>query len=221
MDKKQISQAIETALEEKGKRKFTQTVEAVFNFKGLDVSKPENRINMDIILPKGRGKDVPIIAFAEQQAAMDAQKAGAVKVLGKADIEKLKVNKKELKKMASESEFVATPQLMIEVGKNLGQVLGGRGKLPRPVAGSMDAAIKQAKARVRLQTRGKYLPTIQCAIGTEAMSVSDLVENFDVVYEKIREKVGESAMGALYVKLTMGKAIRMGQKQAEETAAKV
>ena len=206
MEKKQVINALERALESKGKRKFTQSVEAVFNFRGLDVSKPENRINLDIILPKGRGKEVPIIVFAEAGMALDAKKAGAAQVYDKKGIEDLKANQKELKKIVGGSEFIAAPPMMIEVGKNLGQVLGGRGKLPRPIVGSVENAIKQAKARIRVMTRGKYLPTVSCPIGTENMSIQDLAENFDVVYDKIKEKVGESTIAKVYVKLTMSPA---------------
>jgi len=100
---------------------------------------------------------------------------------------------------------------MVEVGKNLGQVLGGRGKLPRPIAGSAENAIKQAKSRVRIMTRGKNLPTVFCAIGTEQMSIDDLVENFETAYEKVKDKVGESAIASTYVKLTMSPTVKVQQ----------
>lgn len=208
MERKLIVQAIEKALEKKGSRKFKQTLEAAINFKGLDVSKPENRINLDINLPKGRGKQVPIMVFAEAQMALEAKKAGAT-VVDKAGIESFKNNKKEFKKIAATHEFLAAPQMMIEVGKNLGQVLGGRAKLPRPIVGSVEAAVKQAQSRVRVSTRGKYLPTVQCAIGSEDMPQAELVENFEAVYDKIKEKVGEASIGACYVKLTMGPAVKI------------
>ncbi len=211
MDKKKIVTALEKVLETKGKRKFTQTVEAIFNFRSIDMTKPENRINLDVILPKGRGKNVPVVVFADTGLALEAKKAGADHIYDKAGIETLKANKKELKKIASKAEFVAAPQLMVEVGKNLGQVLGGRGKLPRPIVGSAENAIKQAKSRVRIMTRGKNLPTVFCAIGTEQMSIDDLVENFEVAYEKVKDKVGESAIASTYVKLTMSPTVKVQQ----------
>lgn len=209
MDKKKVIAALEKALETKGKKKFVQSVEAIFNFRSIDMTKPENRVNLDIILPKGRGKEVPVIVFADAAMALDAKKAGATQVYDKNGIEGLKNNKKELKKIASESEFIAAPNMMIEVGKNLGQVLGGRGRLPRPVAGSVELAIKQAKSRVRVMTRGKYLPTVSCSVGTESMAVQDLADNFDAVYEKVRDKVGEASIASAYVKLTMSPAIKV------------
>lgn len=206
MDRKKVTNALEGVLESSKKRKFKQSVEAVFNFRGYDVSKPENRLNIDVILPKGRGKEVQVIVFADGAMALDAKKAGATKVYDKKGIEDLKANKKDLKKMASSSEFLAAPQMMIEVGKNLGQVLGGRGRLPRPVTGSIENAVKQAKSRIRVMTRGKYLPTVSCPIGTEDMKVAELVENFEAVYDKIKDKVGEASIANVYVKLTMSPA---------------
>ncbi|PIT84974.1 50S ribosomal protein L1 [Candidatus Micrarchaeota archaeon CG10_big_fil_rev_8_21_14_0_10_45_29] len=209
MDKNQIKQALQKVLESKGTKKFTQSVEAIFNFRGVDVSKPENRINLDVQLPKGRGREVPVVVFAEQKLALDAKKAGIKDIFGKAEIEGLKSNPKKLKKLAKACEFIASPQLMIEVGKNLGQVLGSAGRLPKPIAGEIEPAIAQAKSRVRIMTRGKYLPTVQCAIGTEKMEEKDLLENFDAVYEKIKGKVGEPSIASVYLKMTMSPAVKI------------
>lgn len=209
MDKQMIQKALEKALESKGKRKFVQSVEAIFNLKNIDTSKPENRINLDIILPKGRGKKVDVIVFAEQQMALDAQKAGAYRVWSNADLQKIAADKKEIKKLAKSCEFIAAPNMMVNVGKLLGQVLSSKNKLPRPITGPIADAIKQAAARVRLTSRGKYLPTVSCAIGTENMDVLDLAENFEAVYEKLKSKVAESNIASAYVKLSMGPAIKI------------
>ena len=209
MDKNMIQRALEKALQAKGQRKFAQSVEAVFNFRNVDMAKPENRVNLDIVLPKGRGKKVDVVVFAEQQMALDAQKAGAHKVYSNADIQKMAADKKEIRQLAKTCEFVATPNLMINVGKNLGQVLGAKNRLPRPVTGSMADAVKQSAARVRLAARGKYLPTVSCSIGAESMAVGDLIENFEAVYEKVKGKVVESNIASVYFKLSMGPAVRV------------
>lgn len=209
MEKNQVKQALETVLENKGKKKFTQSVEAIFNFRGIDISKPENRINIDVQLPKGRGRDVPVVVFADQKLGTDAKNAGIAQIYGKEDIENLKKNPKKLKKLARSGEFIAAPQLMIEIGKNLGQILGSAGKLPKPVVGPIDVAIAQARTRVRIVTRGKYLPTVQCAIGTENMEPKDLLENFEAVYDKIKLKVGEPCIASVYLKMTMSPAVKI------------
>ena len=54
VDYKKILHSVNEVLKEKGKRKFVQTVDLAVNFKGIDFKKPENRINIDIVLPNGR-----------------------------------------------------------------------------------------------------------------------------------------------------------------------
>ncbi len=216
MDKTTITTTLEKALADKGKRKFTQSVEIIFNFRGLDTSKPENRLNLDIQLPKGRGKEVPVVVFGEQNVALEAEKAGAFKVLGTADIQKMAADKKGVKALAKTCEFVAAPNMMIVVGKNLGQVLGGRGRLPRPIVGTVQDAIKMAATRVRLVSRGKYLPTVQCLIGTENMSIADLTENFEAVYDKVKAKVTEPVIHSVYVKMSMGPSIKVEAAKREK-----
>jgi len=210
MDKKQAAKAIEKALEAKGKKKFTQTVEVAFNFRNYDATKPENRINLDVILPKGKGKKQDICMFADGQALLEAKNAGVAHTYDAAGIQKLAADPKTLKTLVNSCEFIAAPNMMMLVGKNLGQVLGARGKLPRPIAGNTAEAIKQAGSRVRIVSRGKYLPTVQCAIGSENMGVLELAENFDAVYEKIKAKVTEPCIASAYVKLTMGPAVKVG-----------
>lgn len=206
--KESIRKAIEKALEDKGKRKFKQSVEFIINFRGIDFKKPENRLNLSIVLPHEPPKKRKIAVFAEGQTAFDAKKAGFT-VFEPQDIEELSKDKKRLKSLANEYEFIAEPKLMVQVGKSLGQVLGPRGKLPRPIVGSLEATAKQVNSSVRIMTKGKYLPVVQCAIGTEDMSPNDLADNAEAVYEKIRAKVGDQYIKSLYVKLTMGKAVKV------------
>jgi large subunit ribosomal protein L1 len=210
MDRKSIAEAITKALEDKGKRKFTQSVEFIVNFRGVDFAKAENRLNLDILLPKGKGgKSQNVVAFADGQVALDAKNAGANEIIDASGIQKLASDRNHVKALASQSEFIAQPNLMIQVGKSLGQVLGAKGKLPRPITGSVKDAIEQAKRRVRLLSKGKYLPVAQCLIGSEAMDVPDLVENFEAAYEKVKAKVTEQCIKSVYVKLTMGKVVKV------------
>ncbi|MCX6772652.1 MAG: 50S ribosomal protein L1 [Candidatus Micrarchaeota archaeon] len=210
MDRKKITEAITKALEEKGKRKFTQSLEFIINFRNIDFAKAENRLNIDIILPKGKGKTQKVVVFADTQMALEAKNAGADEVIDAAGIAKLAGDKGKLAIYAKTVEFIAQPSLMIQVGKSLGSVLGSRGKLPRPiVGGTVKAAIEQAKSRVRLVSKGKYLPVAQCLIGSEAMAVNDLVENFEAAYDKVKAKVIEPNIKSVYVKLTMGQIVKV------------
>lgn len=211
MNKDKFQKAISKVLEEgKGKRKFTQTVEFIANFRGINFKRPENRINLDIVLPKGRGKDVQIIVFTDTpQLALEAKNEGAI-VMSGTDIPEMAKDKNKLKSLAKKSEFLAEPKLMVVVGKHLGRYLGAMGKLPKPLVGDVKLQIELAKKRTRLATRGKHLPVAQCAIGSEKMTDDDLADNAETVYEKLLSKVpSDTNIKNLYVKLTMGKVMKV------------
>ncbi|MCD6227200.1 50S ribosomal protein L1 [Candidatus Micrarchaeota archaeon] len=209
VDYKKILHSVNEVLKEKGKRKFVQTVDLAVNFKGIDFKKPENRINIDIVLPNGRGKEVDVVIFTDDpQKQLEANKLGA-KVYSGEDIEKLGSDRKKLKELAKNAEFLADPKLMASVGKNLGRVLGVMNKLPRPLVGPVSVAIKNAKNRIRLSTRGKYLPVLHCPVGNENMSAEDITRNIEHVLEKLKSKVNDQNIKSMYVKLTMGKPVKI------------
>jgi len=219
-ENKEILEAVNVCLTEKGSRKFTQSVELIVNFRGIDFAKTENRLNIDINLPKGRGKDVKIVVFADGTVASDAKNAGADMIVGSAEISKL--DKSQVKQMAKGWEFIVQPQLMMQVGKNFGQILGGRGKTPRPLVGSPAVMFRSIKGSVKLKTKGKNLPTVQCAIGSEAMSGEDITENINSILSALKNKFGEYAIRSVFVKLSMGKPCKVGkhaEKPAEQKSA--
>ena len=206
--KEQILSAINKCLEDKGTRKFTQSVELAVNFKETDFSKPENRLNLEVILPKGRGKNINIVVFADGDVASDAKAAGADTIISGAEIPNL--DKKKMKKMADSSEFFAQPQLMMPIGKSFGQVLGGRGKLPKPIIGNITQILKNVRNVVKLKTKGKNLPTVHCPVGTEKMSADEIFENVMAVLNSVSAKLGDQMIASVYIKLSMGKSIKIG-----------
>ncbi|MEM3422785.1 MAG: hypothetical protein QXF35_02685 [Candidatus Bilamarchaeaceae archaeon] len=211
MDKKQLATAIQKALEDKGKRKFTQSVEIIINTKGIDFSKTENRINLDIPLPKGKGgKELKVAVIGDEATAVQAKKAGADLTILPNEIESYKEPKK-LKELARDYTLLAQPNQMAAVAKALGQVLGKKGKLPKPLVGNPAQLIDAAKRSVRITTKGKYLPVLQAMIGTENMDVDALAENAEAVYEAVKNKIGgDGNIKSVYVKLTMGKPVKVG-----------
>ena len=210
IDNKSLKAAIDEVLKGKGSKKFTQTVDLSINFRGIDFSKPENRLNLEVPLPKGRGKPVKVAVFADGQGATDAKKAGADLVLGSDSIEKLAKNKQELKKLANEYTFLAEPKLMVNIGKSLGTVLGAKGKMPKPFVGKYDELINKMRRTVVLRSKGKYMPVINVPVGTENMSSEDLYENITAVLDAVKGKVSESGIKNVYIKLTMGAPKKVG-----------
>lgn len=207
MDKKKLKDAINKALEDKGKKKFTQSLEIIINMRGIDFSKSENRLNLDIVLPKGKGGKEPKTAvFAEEAVGSEAKKAGAL-VIPPSKIDSYK-DAKKLKELTADYVLLAQPNLMGQVAKSLGQLLGKMGKLPRPLVGNVSAVIEITSKSVRIRSKGKYLPVAQAFIGTEKMELDDLLENAEAVYDAVKAKVSEGNVKSVYVKLTMGRPAR-------------
>ncbi len=209
MDKKKLTAALNKALEDKGKRKFTQSVELIINMRGIDFSKSENRLNLDVVLPKGKGgKGLKSAVFAEPAMADQAKKAGADLIISPDEIPSWG-EKSKAAELADSYFLLAEPKLMGAVAKSLGQYLGKRGKLPKPIVGNIAGMIERSKNSIRIVSKGRYLPVAHAFIGTESMEAEDLVENAEAVYEAVKNKVREGNIKSVYLKLTMGKPARV------------
>ena len=209
MDKNKLSAAIKKALEDKGTKKFKQSVELIINMRGIDFAKSENRLNLDISLPNGKGgKELKSAVFAEGNMADDARRAGADLIITPDAIASWAAPAK-VKDLANHYFLLSQPSLMGAVAKSLGQTLGKRGKLPKPITGNIGELITRSKNSVRVITKGKYLPTVQALVGTEIMEADGLVENAEAVYDAVKNKVNEGNIKSVYVKLTMGKPVRV------------
>ena len=210
MKQEDLMKALGSCLEEKGKRKFTQSVEFIINFKGVDFTKQDSRLNLSVPLPNGTGKSVKVAVFADGQLALDAKKFGTDLVMSGADIPELAKDKIKLKLLMKDHVFFAQPNLMMQVGKNLGQVMGVKDKLPKPiVGGSLEKLAEAEKRTVKLKSKGKYLPVVSCLVGVETMAPDKIAENITQVYDAVSNVVGKQSLKSAYVKLTMGKPVRV------------
>jgi len=215
MKKELLEKAIGEAKAKAKKRNFVETVEIMINFKNVDFKRPENRIEVSVTLPKGRGKPVKIALFADKALAAEAKKANVVdKIITKEEIQSM--DKKTAKKLAKEFDFfLAEPSLMPLIGKTLGVVLGPRRKMPRPVppnVKAIEAIVKGLRNTVVVSNKkGKYMPVVHAPIGTVEMSDADLAENGMAVYTAVIKKLpaGEQNVRSVYVKTTMGPAVRV------------
>lgn len=208
MDRKKLVEAIKKALEERGKKKFKQSVEIIINMRGIDFSKSEHRLNLDIALPKGKGgKELKSAVIAEASMADEARRAGADLIITPNEIASY-AEKEKVTDLADHYFLLSQPSLMGQVAKSLGQYLGKRGKLPKPIIGNVAELIDRSKKSVRIVSKGRYLPVVQALIGTEIMNPEELLENAEAVYEAVKTKVNEGNIKSVYVKLTMGKPAR-------------
>ena len=210
--KQEILEAVKKAKEESKPRNFTQSIDVVINIKDLDVRKPENRMDEEVFLPNGRGKDVKIAFIAEGELALQAKNAGADLVITKSELEEMGKNRKEAKKMANRYNFfVAQADLMPLVGRFLGPVLGPRKKMPKPVPATvkpdpiMERLKKTAKIRIKDQ------PVVQTIVGSQEMDEELIADNIEAVLgilDRNLEK-GRNQIKSMYVKTTMGPVARV------------
>lgn len=210
-EKKQIEAAVEKALAEgKGKRKFVQSVDLAINFKDLDFKKAENRLNVDVVLPRAP-KPVKITVFADGQLALDARKADAEFIVAGAEIPSYATNKTKQKELL-DCATLASPQLMAVVGKSLGQILAVKGRLPKPILpnSNLTELFDKTRRTVTLKSKGKFLPCVHCIIGTETMPAPQIAENITEVLEALEKKVADSQIKSVFVKTTMGKPVKIG-----------
>jgi large subunit ribosomal protein L1 len=195
--------------ENRGKRKFAQSVELSVNFKGIDFSKQDDRLNVEISLPNGKGKESSVIVFADDRNIADSAGKLGARVIGSAQLPSASSDKAMLRNMLK-SELVAQPSLMPAIAKNLGQLLGPRNKMPKPLLGSdISGAIKRAIDSVQLRSKGKYLPTVHCVVGKEGMETQKIAENIDAVMAALAKKPGNAHIRSAYVKLTMSKPVKI------------
>lgn len=207
--------AVKEAKQASKDRKFVEGIEIAINLKEVDLSDPKNRINEEISLPKGRGKKYKVAVIGTEEMQTKA-KSVADYVYGPEDVSKFADDKKEFKKLANDVEyFVAEATLMANIGKSLGQVLGPRSKMPKPLPPGQDPSglISNLKQTVRARTKDKK--TFHVPVGTKEMPDEDVAENIDTVIGRLvsRTEKGYNNIESVYVKTTMGKAVRLKMEE--------
>ncbi len=202
---------IQAVLDESPERKFPESVELAINLKDVDMKNPKNRIDEEIILPKGRGKPVKIAVFGSDELAVKAKECAEM-VITPEELEELRKEKKQAKKIANEHKFfIAAAPMMPSIGKNLGVVLGPRGKMPKPIPPGADPAPLVETLRNSIRVRSKDSMTFHVAVGTRTMPAADLEVNIKAILKRVMAKLERAEMNirSIYIKTTMGKARRL------------
>ena len=191
------------------KAKFDETVELHVRL-GVDSRHADQQVRGAIVLPNGTGKTVRTLVFAKGDKATAATEAGADYV-GAEDM---------VQKITSENWFdfdvvIATPDMMGVIGR-LGKVLGPKGLMPNPQAGTvtMDVAkaVKEAKAG-KIEYRLDKTNIIHCPIGKASFGAEKIGENFDAIMTAIIKAKPAAAKGQ-YIKscviaTTMGPGVKV------------
>ncbi|MHA2147731.1 MAG: 50S ribosomal protein L1 [Candidatus Thorarchaeota archaeon] len=212
IDKIEAAVADARAKGKKRKIKFKESFDLAVNFrkKELDVTKPENRLNQELVLPNPLIPPPKVCAFGDGEFAEKATAAGAERVISKDDIPRIGEEKKERKSLAKSFEFfIAAVDTMPLIGRYLGQTLGSRGKMPRPFPPQADlsAIVSQYHRTVRVRMRNT--PTFHVKVGHIKMSDREIVDNIVAVLDFVESKGFSERVSNIMVKTTMGPPIEV------------
>ncbi len=207
MDQEQLKKVEAFIAENKGKRKFTQSVELAVNFRGIDFSKTDNRLNIAVALPQGKGKESKVAAFTDDANMVQKLESLGARIIRSSELPQFSSPAKQSELL--NYELIAQPSMMPQVAKALGQFLGPRNKMPRPIVGDPEAMVRGATKSIYIRSKGKYLPTVHCMIGTESMPVEHITANMDAVMNELIKKVGKQSIRSVYLKLTMSKPLKV------------
>ena len=206
-----IQMRLWTLLQRQLKAKFDETVEAHIRL-GVDSRHADQQVRGAIVLPHGTGKTSKVLVFAKGPKADEAKAAGADYV-GDAGLS-------SKKKIQGENWFdfdvvVATPDMMGVVGR-LGKVLGPKGLMPSPKAGTVTMDVTKAVNEIKagkIEYRLDKTNIIHCPIGKASFGAEKLQENFNAPMSAIVKAKPAAAKGqylkSVVVASTMGPGIKI------------
>ena len=185
--------------------KFDESVDVVVCL-GIDPKKSDQLVRGAVSLPKGLGKTIKVVVFADGDKAKAAREAGADEV-GAAELaEKIQGGWLDF------DIVITSPDMMKHVGK-LGKVLGPQGKMPSPKSGTVTpdvaAAVKEFKAG-KVEFRTDAGGNIQAALGKRSFSVDDLQANIGAFLEHVSNMRPPSVKGEFFRKICVSSSMGPG-----------
>ena len=203
-----VNEALELAVKT-GTAKFDESVEVHVKL-GVDSRHADQQVRGAIVLPNGTGKNVRVLAICKGDAAKDAEAAGAEFVGAEYMIQKI-----QNENWMDFDVLITTPDMMGLVGR-LGRVLGPRGLMPNPKAGTVTReigkAITEAKAG-KIEYRLDKTNIIHCVIGKVSFGAEKLEENFNALLDAMVKAKPVTSKGqyirSCVVAATMGPGIKI------------
>ncbi len=198
------------------KAKFDETVEVHVKL-GVDSRHADQQVRGAIVLPHGTGKNVKVLVFARGAKADEAKAAGADYVGAEDMVERI-----QKENFFDYDVVIATPDMMGVVGR-LGKILGTKGLMPNPKAGTvaMDVtkAVQESKAG-KIEYRLDKTNIIHCPIGKVSFGVDKLNDNLNTLLGAIIKAKPSAAKGqyvrSCVVASTMGPGVKINQAKITE-----
>ncbi len=204
---KDLAEAVKL-VKQTARAKFDETI-VVSSHLGVDPRHSDQLVRGTVVLPHGTGKIVRVVVFAQGEKAQEALRAGADEVGGDDLVKKIEAGWLEF------DVALATPDSMGMVGK-LGKILGRRGLMPNPKAGTitfdLERAVKEVKAG-RVEFRADKAGIVHVALGKSSFEATQLLDNLATLVEAINRAKPTGAKGqylkGLTIASTMGPGIRV------------
>jgi len=179
--------------------KFDQSVELIFSL-GIDAKQADQMIRGSLSLPHGVGKTKRVVAFCAEHLVTSALNAGAIKAGGQELVQQI-----EKENFTDFDVAVASPDMMRFVGR-LGKVLGPKGLMPSPKAGTVTADIANAVkeyAAGKIEFRNDSGGNVHTVIGKVSFSKQDIVDNINAMASHIRRLKPPTSKGAFFKKVVL------------------
>ncbi len=179
--------------------KFDQTVELIFSL-GIDAKHADQMIRGSVSLPHGVGKTKRVVAFCPDHLEAPCKAAGAVRAGGQAMVTEI-----EKENFTDFDVAIATPDMMRFVGR-LGKVLGPKGLMPSPKAGTVTADIAAAVreyAAGKVEFRNDIGGNVHCVVGKLSFDKDKLIGNIEAMVDTIRRLKPATSKGAYFKKVVL------------------
>ena len=187
--------------------KFDQSVEISLST-GIDAQKSDQQVRGTVSLPNGSGKRMILVVFARGDKVKEALEAGADYVGNDDLLEKIKAGWTDF------NAVIATPDMMRDVGK-LGKILGPRGLMPTPKAGTVTADVAKAIADVKggkIEFKSDKHGVINSLVGKLSFEAKKLMENIVSVLSAIAKAKPATAKGVFLKSLVLSSTMGPGLK---------
>ena len=179
--------------------KFDQTVELIFSL-GIDPKQADQMIRGSLSLPHGVGKSKRVVAFCPEHLVPQALAAGAVRAGGQELVAAI-----EKENFTDFDVAIATPDMMRFVGR-LGKVLGPKGLMPSPKAGTVTPEVEKAVreyAAGKIEFRNDAGGNVHSVVGKVSFPKEKLADNINAMIAQVRKMKPQTSKGAYFKKVVV------------------